>query len=547
MSESRGDQPNKEGLPFEPLSPPGDSTEAASARNNDPASLMDDELNREVADAMAAMAPQDLAELSADVVPDAASTAPTKTGETDHPKALQPVTADRIESDLAPEPGAELTGRVVAVSDDDVFLEFSAKSQGVMPRSQFGKKEVISVGRDVDVVVDRFDPSGGILLVNRKGALQRATWTNLTKGMVVRGRVTGVIKGGLEVMVNGLRAFMPASQADVIPRKDISELLNETVPCEVIEFDRRNKNILVSRRKILERERIEASEKLKDELEVGQVRPGVVGTIMDYGAFIDLGGVDGLAHIRDLSWGTVDRVQDVLTEGQKVDVKILKIDKERDRISLGLKQIQPDPWGCVSEKFPVGTSLKVRVMRIVDFGVFVELEAGVDGLIPISEMGWTRIHKASDVVCEGDLVDAVVIRVEPERRRLALSMKQAQADPWAGLDGFEDQSLVKGTVTRLADFGAFVELVPGVEGLVHISEMADRRVKSCGDVVRVGEEVEARILSMDRENRRVSLSLKAVANPTSPEATGSDTPPTHAKPKKRKKRLRGGLASHYDW
>lgn len=547
MSESPGDQPNKEDRHSEPLAPPGDGTEAGSVRDGGPAFSMDDELDREVADAMSAMAPEDLAELSGDVVPDAARTVPTKTGEADQPKVKKPVLTDRMESDPAPEPGAELIGTVVAVSDDDVFLEFSAKSQGVMPRSQFGKKEVISVGREVDVVVDRFDPSGGILLVNRKGALQRATWTNLTKGMMVRGRVTGVIKGGLEVMVNGLRAFMPASQADVIPRKDISELLNETIQCEVIEFDRRNKNILVSRRRILEHERAEAREKLKAELEVGQIRPGVVGTIMEYGAFIDLGGIDGLAHIRDLSWGSVDRVQDVLTEGQKVEVKILKIEKERDRISLGVKQVQPDPWSCVPEKFPVGTSLKARVVRIVDFGVFVELEPGVDGLIPISEMGWTRIHKASDLVCEGDLVDAVVIRVEPERRRLALSMKQAQADPWSGLDGFEDQSLVKGTVTRLADFGAFVELVPGVEGLVHISELADRRVKSCSDVVRVGEEVEARILSMDRKNRRVSLSLKAVASPTDAEATGPETPPTPVKTKKRKKRLRGGLASHYDW
>jgi small subunit ribosomal protein S1 len=251
-------------------------------------------------------------------------------------------------------------------------------------------------------------------------------------------------------------------------------------------------------------------------------------------------------HISDLSWGTVEKVTDVLSPGQEVEVKVLKIDKERGRISLGLKQAQPDPWAAVPERYPVGSALKVRVIRTADFGAFAELEPGVEGLIPISEMGWARVHSPSSVVSVGDMVDAVVIRIEAEKHRLALSMKQAQADPWAGvLDTFSEQSLVTGRVTRLADFGAFVELVPGVEGLIHISELSDRRVGSCGEVVKVGDEIESRVLGVDQENRRISLSLKQVQAPSVPEESAVPEP---AKPKKKRKRpLRGGLTSHFDW
>lgn len=478
------------------------------------------DIDREVADAMAAMAPSDLTELS---------------GEVGAKGAI--------------EAGHELIGTVTGVTGDDVFLQFGVKTQGILPRNQFGKKEVVQIGRRVDVVVDRFDEGAGLLMVSRKGALQRATWTNLTRGMIVEGKVTGVIKGGLEVDLKGIRAFMPGSQADVVPMKDISLLLNQIVRCEVMELDRRNKNVLLSRRKVQERELAEAREKLRAELAVGQVRPGVVRSITDFGAFVDLGGVDGLLHIRDLSWGTVEKVTDVLSTGQHVEVMILKIDTKRDRISLGLKQALPDPWVHVPEKYPVGTSLKVRVIRLADFGAFAELEPGVDGLIPLSEMGWSRVKHSADAVSPGSVVDCVVIRVEAEHHRIALSMKQAQADPWAGVfESFPVHSLVHGKVTRLADFGVFVEITPGVEGLIHISELSDRRVKSCSEVVEAGQEIETRVLGVDKDNRRISLSIKAVNAPTSTEAAAVAGPATPAKAaKKRKKPLRGGLASHFEW
>lgn len=478
------------------------------------------DIDREVADAMAAMAPSDLDELGGGVG-----------------------------ASGSVEAGKELVGTVTGVTGDDVFLQFGVKTQGVLPRNQFGKKEVLEVGRRVDVVVDRFDEGSGLLIVNRKGALQRATWTNLTKGMIVEGKVTGVIKGGLEIDLKGIRAFMPGSQADVVPMKDISLLLNQIIRCEVMELDRRNKNVLLSRRKVQERELAEAREKLRAELAVGQLRPGVVRSITDFGAFVDLGGVDGLIHIRDLSWGTVEKVTDVLSPGQKVEVMILKIDTKRDRISLGLKQALPDPWVHVPEKYPVGTALKLRVVRLADFGAFVELEPGVEGLVPISEMGWSRVKQPADAASPGSVVDCVVIRVEAEHHRIALSMKQAQADPWAGVfEGFPVHSLVHGKVTRLADFGAFVEIAPGVEGLVHISELSDRRVKSCSEVVQPGQEIETRVLGVDKDNRRISLSIKAVKAPASAEAAAAAGPaPPVKEAKKRKKPLRGGLASHFEW
>jgi small subunit ribosomal protein S1 len=507
-----------------PATPKADVPSPAMPETNAPPL---DDIEREVAEAMASMDPVDLAEICGEIPID---------------DAAAPSDGDAVE------PGTELTGTVAGVSDDEVLLEFSAKSQGVLPRSQFGKKEVIDLGRRVDVVVEKFDPRAGLLFVARKGALQRATWTNLVVGMIVEGRVTGVIKGGLEINLNGIRAFMPASHADLAPMKDISLLLNEMVRCEVMELDRRNKNVLVSRRKVLAKQQLERKEKLIAELEVGQIRHGVVGNITDFGAFVDLGGLDGLVHIRDLSWGTVEKVTDVLSLGQEVDVQVLKVDAKRERISLGLKQVQPDPWQGVEERYPVGGALKTRVIRLADFGAFAELEPGVEGLIPISEMDWSRVRRASDVVSVGDVIGAVVIRLEPDRRRIALSIRQAQPDPWEGvLEAFSEQSLAKGKVTRLTDFGVFVELAPGVEGLLHISELSDRRVKTCSEVVHVGQEVEARVLGVDKENRRISLSLKAAKE----EAAPGQTEPSRAEGakggKKRKRPLRGGLASHFEW
>jgi small subunit ribosomal protein S1 len=495
--------------------PAGDSHDLPRLGARDTATLFPPDLEREVADALADMPAAELAELTG--------------GSGDNGAA----------------PGSDLTGTVVGVSGDDVFLQFGAKTQGVLPRNQFGKNEAVDVGRRVDVTVERYDGEAGLLIVNRKGAIQRATWTTLTVGSLVEGKATGVIKGGLEISLKGIRAFMPASHADVHPMKDTSELLNQTFTCEVIELDRRNKNVIVSRRNVMQRDREAAKRKLKAELEAGQLRRGIVRRITEFGAFVDLGGIDGLLHIRDLSWGTVEKVEDVVHVDQEVEVKVLKVDENRERISLGLKHALPDPWNGAAEKYPEGTRLKARVVRLANFGAFAELEPGVEGLIPISEMSWSRLKHAGEAVSAGDVVDCQVIRFEGQKRRIALSMKQAQPDPWdVALDGFTPNSMVQGKVTRLADFGAFVELVPGVEGLVHISELSDRRVRTCADVVREGQEVEARVLGVDKESHRISLSLRPADAGGGPAAD----PAGEARPKKkRKKPLRGGLASHFDW
>ena len=492
--------------------------EAPAPADIDSPSALD--IDREVAEAMAGMDPADLAEISGG--------SPAAVG-------------DELEA------GAEITATIVDVTDNDVFLSFGVRSQAVVPRANFGKKEPLEKGRRVDLVIERFDADQGLHIAARKGASQRATWTSLVKGMIVEGRITGMNKGGLEMDLQGIRAFMPASQTDITQLKDISTLLNTKVKAVVLEVDRRNKNVLVSRRRAQEMELIEQRDKLLGEIEVGQVRKGIVGNITDFGAFVNLGGVDGLVHISDIAWGTVEKVSDVLTPGQEVEVKILKIDQKRDRISLSIKQTLPDPWVGVEDRYEVGTSVKVRIVRLADFGAFAELEPGIDGLIPISEMSWTRIRSVSDAYSVGDMVDAVVIRVEPKKRRIAMSTKQASPDPWKEvLESFPAKSLIKGKVTRLADFGVFVELVPGVEGLIHISELSHERVRTCGDVVKEGEEIEARVLGVDLEQRRISLSIRAVAD--DPRATQAEREAAPKKtPKKRKKPLRGGLDAQWDW
>lgn len=483
-------------------------------------------IDQEVQRAMEGMNAGDLAELSSGL-PSAAAGADVQSS------------ADLVR-------GAVVTGTVSGVSGDDVFIEFGGKSQAVIPARQFDT--VPQVGETVEATIDRTDDGTGLATAHIKGAVQKASWDTVEVGTTLEGRVTGLIKGGLEVSLNGLRGFMPASQADLSPMKDISVLLNAQVRVDVMEVDRRAKNLLVSRRKVMERERSEKRQEVLEDLAVGQTRKGVVGNLTDFGAFVDLGGVDGLVHKRDLSYSMVDNVADIVKPGDQVEVKVLKIDRDRDRISLGLKQALPDPWEGVGDRYSEGTHLKARVVRLADFGAFAEIETGVEALIPISEMGWSRVRKASDAVSVGDVVDCSVMRVEPKRRRIALSMKQAQSDPWENvLESFEPKSIVKGKVTRLADFGVFVEITSGVEGLIHISELADRRVRSCDEVVSVGDEVETRVLGVDKENRRISLSIRQVSamdEVKQEEAAVADTP--HV-PKKRKKPLRGGLSSHFDW
>jgi small subunit ribosomal protein S1 len=340
-----------------------------------------------------------------------------------------------------------------------------------------------------------------------------------------------------------MRAFMPSGQVALYFTPDIESLVGQRMTVEVTQFDRAAKNLIVSRRAILEREKEEAKTKLMLELAEGQTRRGTVRSVMDYGAFVDLGGVDGLLHISEMSHRRGRHPSEFVKTGDLVDVKILKLDKETGKLSLSLKSAMPDPWANVESRYPVGTTLTGRVTKIESFGAFVEAEEGLEGLLPISEISWQRIGKVSDVLKDGDIIKLVVLSMDPAQRRMSFSLKQAGPDPWVqAKETYAVDSNVTGRVTRVVDFGAFVELEPGLEGLVHISELAGHRVRSASDVVKVGDEVQVRILEVDKDARRISLSIRKAAEAAaapSPAAVAAATP---AKKKKRPE-LRGGL----DW
>ena len=383
------------------------------------------------------------------------------------------------------------------------------------------------------------------LRANLKGALVDAGDDRLTPGILVDGKITGMIKGGLEVQLGEHRAFMPASHVDIGRIRDISVFLGRQERCEVIEMDPERKNIVVSRRKAIERERALARTRILSQLQVGQIRRGIVRNLTEYGAFIDLGGVHGLAHISDLSWTPVEKPADAVQPGEEVAVKVLKVNKERGRVSLGIKQAVPDPWTTIEQRYPTGSRLNVRVVKLAEFGAFAEVEKGVNGLIPLGEMSWNhRPTKPDEVVTVDQKLDVVVINVDAKRRRIGLSIKQATDDPWKNVESdFAPDSVVTGQVSRILDFGALVELRRGVEGMVHISELAYERVRSTEDVVKVGEAVTVRVLSVDPRKRRIALSLKAAADPPPQQVEAEKA----AAKRKRKRPLRGGLTSHFDW
>ncbi|MDB5292888.1 MAG: ribosomal protein [Phycisphaerales bacterium] len=445
----------------------------------------------------------------------------------------------------APEPGAKgvRRGKVVSVGKDEVFIDLGGKSQGVVSLLQFDE---VKVGDEFDFTVEKYDPREGILLLNRKGVLaSNVSWENLEVGQIIEGMVTGMNKGGLEMEIKGMRAFMPSGQVDLYFQKDISIFLGQKVTVEVTQFDRQAKNLIVSRRNVLEREKEEARTKLMAELAEGQMRRGVVRNVTDFGAFIDLGGVDGLLHVSEMSHRRGRQPGEFVKNGDLVDVKVIKIDKATGKISLSLKQAMTDPWAGAETRYATGTQLTGRVTRVEPFGAFIEVEEGLEGLLPVSEMSWQRIRHPSDVVKEGDTIKLVVLSIDPTAKRMSFSLKQAGPDPWATIqDRYATDMVVAGTVTRVVDFGAFVELEPGLEGLVHISELAPNRVRAAGDVVKPGQEVQVRVLEIDKEARRISLSIRRsveAAAPAAP-ANAAAVPAAQAKKKKRPE-LRGGL----DW
>jgi len=413
--------------------------------------------------------------------------------------------------------GEIVQGRVLKVTEEEVVVDLGLKCEAVIPRSEFVSKDGpmnVETGGTVGVFVEKFDELTGTAVVSRLKAVQEELWEDVERAFYeekpIRGRVVERVKGGLGVDV-GIRAFMPASQADMKPHPNMDEWIGQEIVCKVIKLDRKRDNVVVSHRKALEEASEEKKTALLENLVEGAVLTGRVKNLTDYGAFVDLGGMDGLLHMTDLSWTRVSHPSEVVQTGQEVEVKVLKFDKEKGRVSLGLKQLAPDPWERVTSQHHPGDRINGKVVSVTDYGAFVELEPGVEGLIHISEMSWTRrLRHPSKILKPGEMVEVAVLDVNPEQRRISLSLRQALPDPWDGLsERMGVGTVVKGRVRHFTDFGAFIEVEEGVDGLIHVSNLSwTRNVKHPSEMLRKGQDVEAVVLNVDSENRRLSLGLK---------------------------------------
>ena len=414
--------------------------------------------------------------------------------------------------------GEVVHGTVVAVDSDEVLVDIGYKCEGSVPVSEFTDPDTneveVKVNDEVEVYVERLDESEGRVRLSRDRAAKLKTWRSIEEayksGTPVKGQVLDRVKGGLSVDI-GVRAFLPGSLVDLLPNRRLEDYLEQEVEARIISFDRRRSNVVLSRKAILEEAQGEIKEKTMETLEEGGLVNGVVKNLTDYGVFVDLGGLDGLLHITDISWGRVGHPSEYFKVGDEVDVVVLRFDRERERVSLGYKQRFEDPWILVPEKYPVGKRVDGKVVSIVDYGAFVVLEEGVEGLIHVSEMSWTKKVKNPRSILEvGEEVGVVVSEVDPDKRRLSLSLRATEPNPWEQVaETYSVGATIKGTVRNLTDFGAFVEIVPGVDGLVHISDMSwTRRINHPSEVVQKGDDVEAVITSVDSYNQRISLSMK---------------------------------------
>ncbi|MDP2482133.1 MAG: 30S ribosomal protein S1 [Candidatus Palauibacterales bacterium] len=411
--------------------------------------------------------------------------------------------------------GEIVKSRVLRVTDSHVILDVGFKSEGAVPRDEFKEPESLSPGDEIEVFLEKLEDQDGAVVLSKKKADFMRVWEKIRHAyendQPVGGTLVKKIKGGVVVDLMGVDAFLPGSQIALRRVPNIDELLGQTYEFKIIKLNKRRRNIVVSRRVILEGERAEKREHLMKELSVNQARKGVVKNITDFGAFIDLGGVDGLLHITDMSYGRVSHPSEMVQLGQEIEVKVLDIDWERERISLGLKQLQAYPWENVAERYPVGARVQGKVVSITNYGAFVELEPGIEGLVHISEMSWTRnVRHPSKVVSIGETIEAVVLKVDPSEEKISLGMKQTEQDPWMMLPmKYPVGTRISGKVRNLTSFGAFVEIEPGIDGLVHISDMSwTRRVQHPSEVIKKGDSVEVVILNIDADNKRISLGLK---------------------------------------
>ena len=413
--------------------------------------------------------------------------------------------------------GDIVKGRVVEVQTDYVLVDINYKSEGLIPISEFrvvdGKRD-ITVGSDVEVYIDRVENENGMVVLSKDKADMLRAWNDISRAAeneeVIEGVIIAKVKGGLSVDI-GVKAFLPGSQIDLRPVRNIDAYIGKTYKFKVIKFNKKRGNIVLSRRALLEEERESLRTQTLDAMKEGSLVRGVVKNITDYGAFIDLGGMDGLLHITDMSWGRVKHPSEMVNVGDEIDVKVLKFDNEKERVSLGMKQLKPDPWDAVPKEYPVGEKRVGKIVSLTDYGAFVELGEGVEGLIHVSEMSWTkRVKHPSQIVKVGDEVNVQVLEVDTANRRISLGMKQLEANPWLELkETYPPGTIIEGEVKSITDFGVFIGIDDGIDGMVHISDFSwTKRINHPSEVYKKGDKVRAVVLGVDIENERFSLGLK---------------------------------------
>jgi small subunit ribosomal protein S1 len=413
--------------------------------------------------------------------------------------------------------GEVVKGTVEKITDQTVIINIGFKSEGIVPIAEFrdGDQLMVKPGDQVDVLVKQLENNEGYVELSRADAIRMQTWEQIEaaykSGNTITGRVTDRIKGGLRVDIGGIQAFLPGSQVDIRPVRNLESFKNKDIEVRVLKVNRKRSNIVLSRKVVLEERNAERKGDTLKALEEGIIVDGVVKNITEYGAFIDLGGLDGLLHITDMSWGRIQNPNELFKVGETIQVKVLKFDQDKERVSLGYKQLLPDPWSTIGERYQIGARVRGKVVSIADYGAFIELEPGVEGLVHVSEMSWSkRVKHPSKLVSVGQEIEAQVLEIDSNNRRISLGIKQIEANPWETLaERYAVGSRVKGRVRNLTDFGAFVEIEDGIDGLVHVSDISwTKRIKHPSEALKKNQEVEAVITAIDVDNRRLSLSIK---------------------------------------
>src|SRR5881409_3434041 len=413
--------------------------------------------------------------------------------------------------------GSIVKGTIIEVRPKEVLVDIGYKSEGVISGSEFEDIKAVKVGDEIDVLIEKLEDKEGMVVLSKEKAEFKQNWEKIlniaNEGATVSGKVKAVVKGGLLVNI-GVEAFLPASQIDIIPPKNLNLFVGNTYDFKVVKINQERQNIVLSRRELIEQERNERRGKLLAEMTPGDIRKGTVKNIADFGAFIDLNGLDGLLHITDMSWGRIGHPSEILKVGQEIDVVVLDINREKERVSLGLKRKLTNPWENIETKYPVGARVKGKVVNLVPYGAFVELEPGVEGLVHVTELSWTkRIAKPSDMLKADQEIEAVVLGINREEQKISLGIRQLEANPWDwALEKYPPGTRIKGRIRNLTSYGAFIELEEGLDGMIHVSDISwTRKINHPSEVLKKGEEVEAVVLEVDKANQRISLGLKQLS------------------------------------